>query len=98
MSTSMASDDDYFVVRIFGKLGAWTALYLQDQVVELEEQLMIQDQICEDPSRPDCHNGTFRRDPNIDRQHIMSNLALRLGDYRMDHNSIQTMSHRPSAD
>lgn len=90
MSTWMASDDDFFVLRRFGKLGARTALYLQDQVVYLEEQLNNLDRICEDRSQPDQDNGTFRQDRQ-DRKQIMEILVSKLERYRMDYNCLQNI-------
>lgn len=94
MSTWMASDDDFFVVRRYGKLGARIALYLQDQVAELEEQLNQQDRYCEDPAQGDWDNGTFRKDDNAKRKQIMEALSIRLERYRMDYKCLQMLNQR----
>lgn len=84
MSAWMASDDDFFVLRRFGKLGARVALYMQDQVVELEERLDKEEKNCmaEDVY---LNNGTFRDDKSLERKDIMKDLSNKLERYRMNH-------------
>ena len=80
----MASDEDFFVLRRFGTVGARVALYLQDRVVELEEKLYIIDKSCEE-LEPGLNNGTFRYDPSDERKDIMKNLSIEFERYRMSH-------------
>ena len=74
-----ASDDDFFVLRRFGGLGARILLRLQDQIVKLEEDLEGWDHKC----RKDAlDNGTFRDDPIGQRQKLLDELTSRLEQYR----------------
>ena len=79
MCTWMASDDDFFVIRRFEKLGARVALLMQNQIVQLEDALRAEDTSCT-IARGD--NGTFIGDPRPRRQQVMDDLVWRLERYR----------------
>lgn len=91
MCTWMASDDDFFVLRRFGKLGARVALYMQDQISALEEDLQIEDNLCRTAVKEESDSGTFRKDPRQLRQQIMNQLCIKLEQYRMDFDMIDPM-------
>lgn len=91
MCTWMASDDDFFVLRRFGKLGARVALYMQDQISALEEDLQIEDDLCRKAVKEESDSGTFRKDPRQLRQQIMIQLCIKLEQYRMDFGMIDPM-------
>ena len=80
MCTWMASDDDFFVLRRFGKLGARVALQMQDHIVRLEEELENEDRQCRDCEQS---SGSLRDDPSERRQEILEELTVRIGSYRM---------------
>lgn len=84
MSAWMASDDDFFVVRRFGTIGARVMLYMQDQVVELEERLRKVDSECME-AEPAMDNGTFRQDPDLRRAKIIESLSIKLERYRKNY-------------
>ena len=75
-----ASDDDFFVLRIFGSTSARLALYLQDQIVEQEKALKDADEKAIRDSR---NSGTFRRDRQVERVVIMDKLLPMIERYRM---------------
>lgn len=80
----MASDDDFFVVRRFGKLGARVGLFMQDRIVKLETELQHNDQLCKEEKRNElADNGTFRNNQWTERDKIMNQLSLELPQYRM---------------
>ena len=79
MCTWMASDDDFFVIRRFEKLGARVALLMQNQIVQLEDALRAEDISC---TTYGGDNGTFIEDPRPRRQVIMDELVWRLERYR----------------
>ena len=74
-----ASDDDFFVLRRFGGLGARVLLRLQDRIVKLEEDLEGMDHMCRQNA---WNNGTFRDDPILERQRLLDELTSRLEQYR----------------
>ncbi|KAL9613055.1 MAG: hypothetical protein Q9167_002401 [Letrouitia subvulpina] len=76
----MASDDDFFVLRRFGKLGARVALLMQNRIVQLEEELLKEDE--ESRNRGD-HSGSFRNDPREQRNKILEELLGRMERYRL---------------
>ncbi|KAL8998395.1 MAG: hypothetical protein Q9169_002523 [Polycauliona sp. 2 TL-2023] len=78
MCTWMASDDDFFVIRRFEKLGARVALLMQNGIAQLEEQLRAEDVSC---TYQGGDNGTFSGDPYVRRQEIMNELVGRLERY-----------------
>ena len=79
----MASDDDCYIVRRFGKLNARVILRMQDQIVQLEQMLDEEDREAMD-KRTDVsfsNNGSFRNDPREKRIWIMDQLAVQLERY-----------------
>ena len=79
----MASDDDFFVLRRFGKLGARVVLHMQYQISKLEEDLEREDDLCRHaPNDEDADNGSFRGDPRPQRHELLVSLASILGQYR----------------
>lgn len=67
----VASDDDFFVMRIFGSTSARLAMYLQDQIVEQEKALKDAD---ERAMQDGLDSGTFRNDQQSERVEKMSKL------------------------
>lgn len=82
MCTWMSSDDDFFVLRRFGEVGARVLLLMQDQIAKLEEELQQEDDICKKAPKEWADNGTFRGDPNPRRVEIMHHLSNMLERYR----------------
>ena len=77
-----ASDDDFFVMRIFGSTSARLALYLQDQIVEQENALKDADE----KAIRDCRNsGSFRKDRQLERVEIIQKLLPLIERYRTGH-------------
>lgn len=74
----MSSDNDFFVLRKFGKLNARVALMMQDRISHLEEELDFLDEECR---LLGVNNGTFRHDKNERRQQILEQLARKLERY-----------------
>ncbi|MCJ1483705.1 hypothetical protein MMC06_003873 [Schaereria dolodes] len=94
LSTFMASDDDFFVVRKFGTVCARVILMLQDRIVILTEELEKEDNECRQLG---LDNGTLRHDPRPRRQQILEELAWRLEHYNrfiLDHSELKS---RPDA-
>lgn len=79
-----ASDDDFFVLRRFGSTSARVALYLQDQIAQLEEELQYQDRLCKQAPEDHADSGTFRFDHWPRRGQILTELSSRLEHYRTD--------------
>ena len=79
----MASDDDFFVLRKFGIVGARVALHLQDQVAWLEEQLEHEDKLCRQGPVHLADSGTFRLDQRPNRRQLLADLASSLERYRV---------------
>ena len=82
MCTFMASDDDFFVLRRFGKLGARVVLRLQNEIAQLEDDLQAEDAFCMRQENPKLDNGTFALDPSERRKKIMEELTWRMERYR----------------
>lgn len=76
----VASDDDFFVMRIFGSTSARLAMYLQDQIVEQEKALKDAD---ERAMQDGLDSGTFRNDQQSERVEKMSKLLPMIERYRM---------------
>lgn len=89
----MSSDNDFFVLRRFGKVGARVLLYMQDQIVELEEELRKQDDFCKSAPKELADSGTFRGDQNSKRRDIMRDLSVMLDRYQrflLDHSRLKS--------
>lgn len=80
MCTWMASDDDFFVLRRFGKLGARVALMMQNRIAQLEEELLNEDRASRDLGQ---HSGSFRNDPREQRTKLLEELVGRMEKYRL---------------
>ena len=76
----VASDDDFFVLRIFGSTSARLAMYLQDQIVQQEKALKDAD---ERAIRDGLDSGTFRNDEQSERAEITTKLLGMIERYRM---------------
>ena len=76
----VASDDDFFVLRIFGSTSARLAMYLQDQIVEQEKALKDAD---ERAIQDGLDSGTFRKDRQKERVEITKELLPMIERYRM---------------
>lgn len=85
----MASDRDFYVLRQFSQASVRVALYLQDRIAKLEQDLHEEDELCR---RDDFDNGTLRFDPRPKRQQILYYLAENLRQYRR---SAQTLEFDP---
>lgn len=94
MCTWMSSDDDFFVLRRFGKVGTRVLLFMQDQIVQLEEKLQLQDDSCKYGPKELADNGTFRHD-RYPRREIMLDLSNKLERYRKDSQFQAEASHMP---
>ncbi len=80
----MASDDDFFVIRKFGRASARATLFMQDQITQLEEELEYEDHLCRQAPKEDADCGTFRLDHWPRRKQILADLASSLERYRTD--------------
>ncbi|KAL8772816.1 MAG: hypothetical protein Q9209_002161 [Squamulea sp. 1 TL-2023] len=90
----MASDDDFFVIRRFAKLGARVALFMQNRIVQLEEAVQAEDIGCTNESGD---NGTFSGDSRIRRQELMDELVWRLERYQRFVLDYSELKSRPDA-
>lgn len=77
-----SSDPDFFLLRRFSATSARIALYLQDRISFLEEQLKNEDECCREAPFHEAHNGTFRHDPRPRRVQILEELSWALERYR----------------
>lgn len=80
-SRLLGSDGDLLVVRRFGHLHARLIMWLQDSVVQLEEELDFIDGECSKTDGPDFNNGSFREEPIARRTEILRQLKQALQDY-----------------
>ncbi|KAL8658703.1 MAG: hypothetical protein Q9226_000817 [Calogaya cf. arnoldii] len=94
MCTWMASDDDFFVIRRFEKLGARAALLMQNRIVQLEEQVRAEDVNC---TKNGGDNGSFREDRQTRRQEVMDELVWRLERYQRFVLDYSELKARPDA-
>ncbi|KAL8966722.1 MAG: hypothetical protein Q9183_003240 [Haloplaca sp. 2 TL-2023] len=89
LCTWMASDDDFFIIRRFGKASARIILLMQHEIAQLEEALYTEDAKCLDE---DGDNGTFDGDPRQRRRGLIEELARRLERYQrfvLDHSALK---------
>lgn len=84
MCTWMSSDEDFFVLRKFETVGARVLLFMQDQIVALEEKLQQQDDDCKKAAKDLADSGTFRQDRHPQRGKILHELSCMLERYRKD--------------
>jgi hypothetical protein len=59
----LASDGAFLMVRRFGSLNARVALFLQDEIVQLETELDLIDATLSEEEMGMMNNGSFRKDP-----------------------------------
>lgn len=79
-------------------MGTRVLLFMQDQIVELEEGLQRQDDWGKTAQKEYADNGTFRRDRNPHRRKIMHDLSYMLERYRIKTQFQAQASHMPEAD
>jgi hypothetical protein len=79
----LASDDAFCIVRKFGALNMRAILYLQNELVCLEEELRKRDEINSKKQgmSDDMNNGTFTNDDDDDRKRILNDIIERLERY-----------------
>jgi hypothetical protein len=77
----VSSDDDFFVLRRFGALGARVILALQDELTILESELLAMDRESSSRDCLDTHNGSFRRDRGGERSRLLQQIHKKLRDY-----------------
>lgn len=87
----MASDDDFFVIRRFGKISARVILLMQQRITQLEEDLSKEYLQCRDEGGD---NGTFESDYRWRRVQIMDELAWRLERYRESRSMGLSLGHQ----
>lgn len=75
----MSTDRDFYVLRQFSETSVRVALYMQDEIADLEEQLRNVDVKC---MRENMDNGTMRFDPVPERRWILAKLAKCIRNYR----------------
>jgi hypothetical protein len=61
-SQFVSSDNDFLILRRFGRLGTRVLLALQDDITLLEQDLKSLDSDCSRRGGPPIHNGSFRAD------------------------------------
>ncbi|KAF2281537.1 uncharacterized protein EI97DRAFT_463847 [Westerdykella ornata] len=100
-SSFLASDDNFLVFRRFGDLNARVLLYLQDQIVRLEERLEELDTLHSAKTAPDIHNGSFRLEPVPERSKILEELHPKLKEYNallIQHSTLRSRPKVPKWD
>ena len=80
-SAFLASDNDFLIFRKFGTLSARLLLYLQDEIVVLEEALKDIEDKHSGPTAPDLHNGSFRQDQLKERKALLDTLSTKMRAY-----------------
>ena len=80
-SAFLASDDDFLIFRRFGALNARLLLYLQDEIVVLEEQLQQLEGIHASPAATDVHNGSFRQEAIPKRRELLEVISRKVRQY-----------------
>ncbi|KAF2106729.1 hypothetical protein BDV96DRAFT_625796 [Lophiotrema nucula] len=96
----MASDDDCFVIRRFHSLNAHVILYLQDRIVEIEEELEkihVKNASNHDDGQ---RNSSFRWDRLFEpeRDRLMKELADLLHQYNQHIDTYSRIRERPQAE
>ena len=82
MSTWMASDDDFFVIRRFSQLSARVVLFMQNRIAGLEKIVQEENAKClEAKGMRESENGSFDLDCSTRRQKAMDELVWRLEHY-----------------
>jgi hypothetical protein len=80
-SAFLASDDDFLIFRRFGALNARLLLYLQDEIVVLEEQLRRLEEKHAHPTAADIHNGSFRQEALPERKALLDTISKKVREY-----------------
>jgi hypothetical protein len=80
-SAFLASDNDFLVFRRFGAINARLLLYLQDEIVVLEEELEELEAECMAKNADDIHNGSFRQEALPERTEILEALNVKVRQY-----------------
>ncbi|KAL8996296.1 MAG: hypothetical protein Q9188_006605 [Gyalolechia gomerana] len=94
LSTWVASDDDFFMIRKFEKLGARVVLLMQNKIVQLEEAIHAEDANIYERGGD---NGRFAHDPCERRVELMDELIWRLDQYQRFVLQYSQIKERPSA-
>jgi hypothetical protein len=80
-SAFLASDNDFLVFRRFGAVNARLLLYLQDEIVILEQQLEELETLHAQDSAVDIHNGSFRQEALPQRRKLLDKLLVKVKEY-----------------
>mgnify|MGYP004501185465 CR=1 FL=1 len=80
-SAFLASDDDFLIFRRFGALNARLLLYLQDEIVVLEERLRDLEERHAAPGAADIHNGSFRQEALPERRALLDLISMKVREY-----------------
>jgi hypothetical protein len=81
VSSFIASEDDFFVLRRFSIVTARVLLGLQDEIVELEGKLNDLDESLSRKDAPNIHNGSFRQETSTVRLSVLKRLEPKLRAY-----------------
>lgn len=84
LASFIGSDRDFFIFRRFNALSARNLLYLQDELVELEDKLRTVDlaDLQSENQRGLWNLHSRREDKNIERRYLMMQLNEKLKSYR----------------
>jgi hypothetical protein len=87
LANFISSDRDFFVFRRFNNLAARNLLYLQDELIELEEKLNAIDlaELKGGGQRELWNLHSRREDNNLDRRKLMAEMGQKLRAYRLLH-------------
>ncbi|KAF7502113.1 hypothetical protein GJ744_007106 [Endocarpon pusillum] len=95
----MASDQAWCILRRFGALNMRAMLYLQDDIVALEERLDRMDENLSSKHMPEgIDNGTFRKDYAPRQELIRKELIPKLKEYNDFVNQYSQLLSRPPVD
>jgi len=105
LSSWMASDPDFFLLRRFDRLNTRILLHMQDEIAQEEEKLeKIDKEREEQPLTGDefqdfenGYNGSFRDDPSDDRKELIEKLKPRLKAYNESVIAYSAMRSRHTA-
>ena len=85
----LASDDDFLIFRRFGTLNARIILAMQDEISVAEAKLKALDDEASLKGAPRRHNGSFRREEDLERKALITEIKEKLKEYSK---SYQNMS------
>ncbi|ORY00305.1 hypothetical protein BCR34DRAFT_575896 [Clohesyomyces aquaticus] len=80
-SNFLSSDDDFLIFRRFGPLNTRVLLFLQDEIVQLENQLEDLDSDHSRKEAVDIHNGSFRQEAVPERVELLTKIHAKLKNY-----------------